>query len=171
MSSYEKYGKPRREWLKQHGICVSCGQKSAVANTFQCEDCLYKSQLNNIKYRNLEKERKYYPKRKEKRKERKNKGLCVQCGKKATNGVLCLECYTRRKTKREEAKHENQHRIWKDSGLCYRCGSPLYKHHKLCKECYDKSVTSIKIARTNNKYFKELNKAFWEENKYGRTNK
>ena len=71
------------------GICFSCKKRSAKLGFTRCEEC-------------IEKRRREYAKKfpdgngeyhKERRERLKEKGLCVNCGKPATQGnVLCKRC-------------------------------------------------------------------------------
>lgn len=46
-----QYQKARRTWLKEHGICVSCGNEDAVEGLTLCQKCREKSNESGRKYR------------------------------------------------------------------------------------------------------------------------
>lgn len=132
----------RREWYKAHGICVRCGQRDAFPGRFQCAECLEYTTLYNIKCRSLEKERSYYPRKKEKRDARIADGLCPFCGKPAVKGQLCLECYVKHQRRHEKEKQQRalrgdprRERIKK--GLCWFCDAPALEGKKVCQKHYD----------------------------------
>ena len=133
---------PLRQWYIEHKICVSCGQRDAFNGRQKCPECLEKATLSNMKYRSLERERSYYPRRKEKRDSRISAGLCPFCGKAAVKGQLCLECYIRVQRKHEKEKQQRalrgdprRERIKK--GLCWFCDSPALEGKKVCQKHYD----------------------------------
>ena len=134
--------KALRQWYIEHKICVSCGQHDAFNGRQKCPECLEKATLNNMKYRSLERERGYYPRRKAKREARIAEGLCPNCGKTAVKGQLCLECYVKHQKQHEKEKQQRalrgdprRERIKK--GLCWFCDSPSLKEMKVCQKHYD----------------------------------
>lgn len=86
--------------------------------------------------------------------ERKDAGLCVECGDRppATGKVRCNDCLRRN---RNNARRSWQSRyrtmpkeMWGYLGLCTTCGKhPQEDGRKVCKECLAKSAESLKIAR------------------------
>lgn len=130
-----------QQWYIDRGICPVCGQREAWPGGQTCPECREKATLNNIKYRNFDRERTYYPRRKEKREGRIADGLCPICGKPATNGQLCLEHYVKKRKRREQEKAEraargNPCKLRVESGLCYRCNSPAIDGKRLCEKHY-----------------------------------
>lgn len=97
--------KERYKELDEWGVCHCCQKKFKAPGKQYCPDCLDKSKKARARYRkehpptdeqkaaNLERQRKLYE-------ERKKNGLCVKCGKLATNGRLCHECYIKEKNRR-----------------------------------------------------------------------
>lgn len=134
-------GKERYEWYAAHGICVVCGQRDALPKRKKCAECTEKATLDNIKYRSLERERSYYPRRKQKRKERISAGLCPICGKTAKYGQLCYECYLKRRKRREKEKAEraargDPRRIRIANGKCWFCDNDALPELKVCQTHY-----------------------------------
>ena len=84
-----KYNKERYNWLKEHKICVNCGQQEAFGRYVRCPDCLEKQRLSHEKYNHSEKGIAKNKEHNEKDKvirrtryhERKENGLCISCGK------------------------------------------------------------------------------------------
>lgn len=130
-----------QQWYIDHGICPVCGQRDAWPGGQTCPECREKAILNNIKYRSLERERTYYASRKAKWKERVVSGLCPRCGKSATHGEFCFECYVKMRKRHEKEKAEraargNPHKLRVESGLCYWCDSPAMDGKKVCEKHY-----------------------------------
>lgn len=135
----------RRQWYIEHGICVACGQRDAFNGRQKCPECLEKANLSNAKYRSLERERTYYPRRKAKREARIAEGLCIFCGKKATKGQLCLECWLRKQRRREKEKSERRQRgdprrIRVENGFCWFCENPALDGMRVCENHYRKTM-------------------------------
>lgn len=135
-----------RQWYIEHHICVSCGQRDAFNGRQKCPECLEKAVLCNMKYRSLERERKYYGRRKEKREARISSGLCPICGRPAVKGQMCLECYVRRRRQREREKTQraqrgDPRRARVENGLCWFCDSPALAGKKVCQNHYDEILT------------------------------
>lgn len=143
---------PLRQWYIEHGICVSCGQRDAFNGRQKCPECLEKARLSNAKYRSLERDRSYYPRRKEKRDARIAEGLCTECGKKATRGKVCTECYTRRRRKREKEKLEREmrgdpRRIRVANGKCWFCDNTALDGMKICARHYEEIMNRPGFAK------------------------
>lgn len=105
MSSSEE-SKQRYYYLKEHRICVRCGQRDAFHNSVSCEICKEKQEIRNEKSReSLSKSRKaLYAKR-------VSEGMCVRCGKEsATVGFkTCEKCRTKGSKARLELYHKKKH--------------------------------------------------------------
>ncbi len=100
--------------------------------------------------------------------ERKNKGLCVRCGKVVMDGqVYCLECRIRRN---EEAR---QNKIfYKEHGLCTYCGkNRVFKNERLCPECRAKAANRQAQREMTNeerdKHNARRRKHYWERSEQG----
>jgi len=85
-------------------------------------------------------------------KERKEQGLCVSCGKEPAlpGQVRCPDCaekhnesskkyYRERDNGRQVAHNKERAQIWKDEGLCWRCGRTLPEGYdgNYCPTCLD----------------------------------
>lgn len=112
---------------KSHGICVKCGQEKAVQSRVKCADCFAKGhkvgdkRKDTPEYKEYQKQynynRYYY---------RKERGLCVKCGKPMykDSNRLSYEHYIKEKNdsaKRPMPKSE----VYKENGLCLICGKPV----------------------------------------------
>lgn len=143
---------PLRQWYIDHKICVSCGQRDAFNGRQKCPECLEKSTLNNIKYRSLERERSYYPRRKAKREERIAAGLCPNCGRSAVKGRLCVECYAKKQQRHEKEKaarsiRGDPRRIRVENGLCWFCETPAIPGLRVCEVHYAKTMEKFHNLR------------------------
>lgn len=88
--------------------------------------------------------------------ERKEWGVCVECGKKPPfeGRVRCEDCLCRdllahHKTTDSPKRKENLKKLRderKAAGLCIICGKPAYKEHTRCYECY------LRNKRASDKY-------------------
>lgn len=155
------------DWHKAHGICVNCGKERACHGLILCADCWEK---NNIR------SRKYYEKNKEKHKaqmrengrklykERREKGLCTKCGKKAITGKsLCLNCYAKKRRRKDKRWKNDIPRSERPAyGMCYICAKPLNKFEKICDECHEKLSIQAKIHNSTD-LMRELNKKYMDD--------
>ena len=97
MSEYAKAAHRRADheryaWLKEHGICVKCGQNYADAGHVTCVNCYKK--YKEWRQR-TDPDGSVQRERERSRRERlRAEGLCLWCGKnKAVNGrTLCVAC-------------------------------------------------------------------------------
>lgn len=119
-------------------------------NCFQCiyEDCVndfVRPAYESSRWRNFtpEQKKRYTAQKKEKRHERTKAGLCFKCGKKATRGVYCIDCYVKRRKYRESKKQKNKHTVWKEKGLCFFCGNEKMQGHEVCEKCYTREKENI----------------------------
>ncbi len=150
----KQYHKERYEWLKNKGICVCCGRDNACIGSVYCPECGEKN-AEKVReyYRTNRDERNNYNKEYNKRirAERKAKGLCVKCGRKAIDGqTLCLECRTKeRKWKKAKRNNDVERSMRPELGLCYICGKPLNKWDKLCDDCHEKASERAKKLQAN----------------------
>ena len=106
-------------------VCDGCGKKkrrrhiTLFKGEFLCSDCFYRkcNRMPNFdtninkKIKSIEKERKYSKEYYKKlRKKRKEKGVCVSCGrkKKAKKYLMCLKC--RKRHRKSNSKHMEKDR-------------------------------------------------------------
>lgn len=148
-----------REFYKAKGICYYCGREKAAPGRTHCLNCLDKISINGYKYRATwsEDKKKYYRGKAKAAQyrlyhERKEKGLCVDCGKKALeNRVRCLNCllYNKRRVKKNSEKNGVMPRIlFGDGEHCACCGKPVRAEgEKCCERCYDRIVKASAISR------------------------
>lgn len=117
-----------------------------------CLNCTLEDCINDrvypekSRYKNRPEEQKEYQKRYTRIRywEAKEKGLCTVCKKrKAKYGTKCYECYIRQK-KYDKAKYDGIREKWKESGLCYFCGSEVLPGKQVCKKHYQKLCRNIK---------------------------
>ncbi len=158
----------RYYFLKEHHICVCCGQRDAFHNKTMCPECLEK--CNKRASKRYAKDKEQILQRKRKRDKalyarRKAEGLCVKCGhKKATKGVFCLECYVKERKREiertEKRKRENGgsiREIWKEKGLCAQCGEPRIPGKRLCQKHYDIAIKNVQKAKHYTKWWRQDN--------------
>lgn len=156
------------EWLTEMNLCHKCRKNRPAPNRKFCFDCLEKIREENAQRYNPEKAKEYQPRRREIYQEKKEKGICVRCNKKATQGIYCLECSIKVKkhnTKTAERRRRERHerglipdmRI--KNGLCIRCGIDLSNREKengiMCQSCVDKSRKYGKKGAKNSPFRKD----------------
>lgn len=92
----------RRENLKSRGLCVKCGKQPSFGKKRYCADCLYYFQMYHIEHpwEPTDEQRAHksaYDKAL--RKQRKDAGLCIRCGKRPakSNRTMCAACAEERR--------------------------------------------------------------------------
>lgn len=135
--------------------------------------------LRRLRQLRLEATKEYRAKRAQEQREiykfRKERGLCVACGKEdaVISITLCQSCREKhnakqiKKTKEEKAKYVILNRRWRNRkyklGLCIICGK---KNHlpglKLCSDC------RIKINQARYGYVEHTHKWYEKERRLGR---
>ena len=102
--------KARREKWEKEGLCNRCGKKFHMVGVKYCMDCCLKSKKYKASQEAVQnKLSRYHSELKEGLKQQrqtyKQLGLCADCGKrKASIGVVCKECYAKRRKVYEKAK-------------------------------------------------------------------
>jgi len=137
----------RREWLKAHGICTSCGQRDARPGRVKCQVCADKQK----KYNTSKATRKSQKRR---RKQRKEMGICRDCGAFVETGkTLCAECLEKARTRAAKfsdvyaVKREERYQERKANGICVVCGKrKAYNGTIRCKKCKEKHNDPVRIA-------------------------
>ena len=76
------------------------------------------------------------------RRERKTKGLCMDCGRPAPGRALCPECLARRRP-----AVESRRAALREGGLCRECGRPAAPGHARCPECLEKVNAGTRTLR------------------------
>ena len=114
-----EYSQRRREFHKANGSCIQCGHKAMEGKTV-CFRCSAKDQRRKTQVR----------------RERKDLGICADCGKApaAPGGMSCDAC-------REKARARFRARYGSPAenlanGLCHTCGEiPPMEGRKSCEFC------------------------------------
>ena len=120
-------------------ICEKCAHKLVCGfidgySDDDIEECEYFAFPQRFKISDEEKREKKREKDKRLYHERKEKGLCVSCGKPTVDGKSkCEKCIVY-----DREYHQNRKNRFREQGLC-PCGKPRYKDYKLCYECLIKS--------------------------------
>jgi 5-methylcytosine-specific restriction endonuclease McrA len=83
-------------------------------------------------------------------KQRKLKGLCIECNSKAVKGsIRCERCNERRKQYNFRDYHK-----WKNEGKCTQCGKKILTGKLLCEKHYLMHVSSDRL--NSGKFWQEL---------------
>jgi len=147
-------------YYKSHGICVTCGQEKAKPGHVRCWRCLLNQAEHEAEYRAQktdEQQSAQLASRREKaaivREERRQKGLCPNCGRerKDKSYSLCEKC---RASAKKSADRKRRERGVVPSGLrgdgmfCAVCAQPVETEGaKLCKRCAENNAVNIRKAR------------------------
>lgn len=138
--------KKNREYLKRTTRCISCSKRDAytIAGRSYCFDCAKKYLKINAIYRESHRED-INKKNRTIRKERKESGLCVDCGKelpKNSSFTRCDICKAKRRSQKKKydlKKGVNYPRG--GNGICWTCNKePAMEGKKLCETCYQRQL-------------------------------
>ena len=77
--------KDRRDWLREAGMCTRCGKTWAEPGRFWCKKC-------QAEHRRTTKGEEYRKKVNARRQERKEAGLCIDCGAPSNGQLRCQKC-------------------------------------------------------------------------------
>ena len=129
-----------KQFNQETGICINCFHEMAEPGKLKCFECAEKDRLRVEKNRDRKREHETYKQRYE---SRKSQGLCTACGKKlAEHGLKCNKCYIKaRKRKIKPGITRSERPAY---GFCYTCGNLKLKDKKVCAECYQTRLDSIK---------------------------
>ena len=143
-------------------LCHRCRKERQAPGRKFCFDCLDKIHEENVKKYDPEQAKKYQERRRELYRQKKEKGICIRCKKKATHGMYCYEHYIkahRRSSERaENAKIERHERGLipeerKIYGLCLWCGEQAMegtnvceRHSKIFSDAGRKAVKQDKVV-------------------------
>lgn len=151
-----EYDKERYIWLKEHHICVNCGNEDADYKSTLCFKCKEKIYKRNNDYYLKNKQKIDDRKREYRRKQyhiRKENGICTKCGKRKVcrkSTTLCIDCYIRQKRRKDKRWNNDIDRDDRVGlGLCYICGKKLNKHNVLCDKCLENSIMKMKKINDN----------------------
>ncbi len=148
------------EHYKSHGICVTCGQEKAKPGHVRCWRCLLSQAEHEAEYRERksddQKSRQLADRRSRAtilRAERREQGLCPNCGGERKNKeyALCEKCRASAK-KSAERKRRNDgildNGFRGDGQFCAVCLKPVeIEGAKLCNRCAENNAVSIVKAR------------------------
>lgn len=167
--------KERYAWLKANGICVSCGQEKADKGRTRCLQCRFRDieYARSWQEKNAEKFKEYSKRyQKERYKNLKANGLCVNCGKPTDNGkTSCNICAYIANKKRTEVRHANgvmPRDMMGNGNYCYFCGKPVeHEGDKTCSICRKRNADKLVEARKKIDYSEHVFKKM-EINSYQR---
>lgn len=128
------------------GLCHKCGSRKKFEKFQYCGICLEKIRQENAKYHPdewyAERKEAINTRRRELYQEKKARGICVRCAKKATHGLYCLdhavEAKRRSATRAQHAKNMRHDRgvipqKRAENGLCLWCGQPAAGGTNACE--------------------------------------
>lgn len=155
------------EWLTEMNLCHKCRKNRPAPNRKFCFDCLEKIKKENAQRYNPEQAKVYQKRRREIYQEKKEKGICIRCTKKANHGMYCYEHYIkerRRSMKRANtAKVERHERelipeARKAKGQCLWCGERAVSGTSACEKHIQIFSDAGRKAGTNDREVR----SFWK---------
>lgn len=146
VSDYQKqYSKERYDYLVSIGLCPRCGKRQHADGFVLCADCICKMSVR--RRRDAEKEsarnKAYYE-------EKREKGLCVSCGKEAFGKVHCPSCARKQKLR----KASKRVKAVRNENECLICKKPVLDGFHYCEEHYQQQRARMLKAR-------EMSHAIW----------
>ena len=134
-----------RHWYQDNHICPRCRKNSIMGDEKNCPECRAKATNGTAALRDRDRES-YNAKQRILHKsiyqKRKEKGLCVRCGKRnADYGYFtCGICRDKGRTAKRirYGKPDREDRYLQ--GLCYFCDNPVKPGYKVCEEHYQRNV-------------------------------
>lgn len=144
------------------GICPQCGTNKASPNRVRCEECLAKNaETKRRGRRSSNNGHKTYIKRL--RKQRKEEGKCIWCGKPicSSSTVFCVDCRIKNQRNNEARKSGIARNERKSYGLCYTCGGKLDRDGGICIKCAEK-VTRNLPQKTDKISWRQSNKLIFK---------
>lgn len=155
----KKYRNSYQHLLKKEQLCVWCGKQDAYTLNKHalCADCSEKKAANQRKRmaQNAGIAEIKRLRSKEVYNFRKERGLCVRCGKKLPEGehhAACPACRAkcRRYDERKADKLYGPDRLTRQNvsafGICSKCFKAPAERGKLCESCYDKTLIALNKA-------------------------
>lgn len=128
------------QWYKLNKICTHCRHEQAVKGKTLCLVCL----MENRKYKSRKDKSKITESDRLKYQDRKDRGICVVCGKNPQqHGLKCNKCYSRIKVRNEQNRADLTRSERPQYGFCYICGKPKMKDKNVCEDCYKIRLDSI----------------------------
>ena len=140
-------GTLNRQYYKRIGRCPRCnGRNKLMGGEQNCPECQVKAYEASLK-----RDKEHYNKvhatwAKNAYKERKEKGLCVRCGKhKPIDGELrCSTC----KNKDTSARLSREFHLTRfERGLCRWCDNPVEKGFKVCEYHHQMNIEKCKKSK------------------------
>lgn len=135
-------------WYVDNGICPYCKTNNLFQGEHACIECKTRKNIYEARYRAKNREEynahmrelnriAYYKLR--------DAGLCVECRRKVEEPEKYAKCsWCRAKYRQIHAqkrllvdKKPGKQQLWREAGLCYLCGEPLFEDHGLCKKHYE----------------------------------
>lgn len=161
------YNKSRYQWLREHKICVQCGQRDAFHGYVRCPECIEKTNVASAKCRDDKEKRIKYNKHSRERskqlyEERKNNRVCTTCGRKLSEDYeysTCILCRRKRSEKRRTGRgYGEAFRERIEAGTCMYCGGDVVEGYKLCEKHLKIARDGMKKAHTtaSNKWRGEI---------------
>lgn len=151
---HRKLSRDRYYWLKEHHVCVNCGQQTALPGRTLCWDCTDKVAKRGYKKRQRQKSDKVHQEKvKEYRKkiyhERKNAGVCTACGKRPPRPgrTRCSRCADKDNSRYKPVFPPKSERV--SYGVCSNCGNPVEPGYKMCLKCLTAIREGIKRRQAN----------------------
>lgn len=174
----KEYSKLYYAGYQQAGVCPKCRKNSILGDEKTCPECraIYAEAMTKYIKKNREQWNEYQKKMHKKAvNERREKGLCVRCGRKREDQRFknCERC---RKTMREQSRDKREklnitsREYRRENGLCFFCGEPVVDGLKVCERCRqrNKAAANSENAVKARQRMKEEGRGFYMHRNGGR---
>lgn len=159
-----------RKIYQSLGICPICRTEKLFGDEKECPECRadrvnavsdwrMRNRASSNAYANSY-HRKTYA-------ERKARGICVRCGKRAalSGKTHCGICRDKHNSWQNEKKNTSGiPRVERVAyGLCYFCGEPLDREGRSCTKCAERNRANLaKVDKSNNPWKIPTNSLYWK---------
>lgn len=138
--------------LKENHFCANCKQQDAYTlnGRRRCAECAEKQRESKKRTsENPERRKELNERALRLRDQRKEKGLCLRCEKKAENGVYCNLHRLENNRRAEKFRREKGVTPRLYGVICWQCNeNPVMDGGTLCEKCRERSQEAIAYART-----------------------
>lgn len=159
-----EYSRKNREFFKKNHLCTYCGKERVFGEDKTCFECRAKRSKYRAKTTE-EQKRKAKEYKNKLYKERRERGICTDCGKRKpmprkTRCGICLETRAEWQRKARARKNKPSAREYREvNHLCYFCGNPIdMDTGRICSVCRERCRQNGIKSGGGNDYWRQDNK-------------
>lgn len=158
-------------FLKNIGICPSCGKNRLCGEEKQCVECRAKGAERSARIRaergeEYLKEHRQYGRMLYDR--RIKNGVCPRCGKVPDDPryKMCSACRVKKREQSMARNGQKDRRARTDMGICYFCNLPVKSGYKVCEKHYQMNLEHLNNSKCKEarERIKQNNKKFFVKN-------